>query len=177
MVSHTDKIYADLSSQKSSAKRSLFDVFSSSKSPDIFESDGNFQALASLLKKQSVKRLSPLIQAQRLVKSTSEAAVMRQAGEISSLAFIEVCLHSGIYDDLTLQTMRYAGPGISEQALCSKFDFECAARGAQMLAYVPVVAGGPNALSIHYTANDHLLQYECNTAIKPTDFVETRTSF
>ncbi|GAB5592346.1 aminopeptidase [Umbelopsis nana] len=91
-----------------------------------------------------VKQLSPLIQEFRSIKSDAETKIMRQSGEISSKAFIEA--------------MKFTKPGITEGQLWAKLDFECRMRGSSMLAYVPVVAGGPNALSMHYVRNDMKLR-------------------
>ncbi|KAH8550463.1 peptidase M24 [Umbelopsis sp. PMI_123] len=91
-----------------------------------------------------VKQLSPLVQEFRNIKSDAEAKVMRKSGEISSKAFIEA--------------MKFTKPGITEGQLWAKLDFECRMRGSSMLAYVPVVAGGPNALSMHYVRNDMKLR-------------------
>ncbi|RUP44255.1 peptidase M24, structural domain-containing protein [Jimgerdemannia flammicorona] len=96
--------------------------------------------------KKTTKPLSPLVQELRVVKSSAEIAQMRKAGEISAKAFI--------------QAMKYtkATPNVSEHQLYAKLDYECRVRGAQMLAYVPVVAGGSNALSMHYVRNDMILR-------------------
>ncbi|KAJ2963844.1 hypothetical protein NQZ79_g1082 [Umbelopsis isabellina] len=91
-----------------------------------------------------VKQLSPLIQEFRNIKSQAEAKIMRQSGEISSKAFIEA--------------MKFTKPGVTEGQLWAKLDFECRMRGSTILAYVPVVAGGPNALSMHYVRNDMKLR-------------------
>ncbi|KAF9424993.1 hypothetical protein BGZ94_007940 [Podila epigama] len=88
----------------------------------------------------STKSLSPLVQELRVIKSESEIKLMRQAGEISGKAFIE--------------TMKFTNPERLEHQVYAKFDFECRMRGSQMMAYVPVVAGGPNALTMHYVNND-----------------------
>ncbi|RUS19629.1 hypothetical protein BC937DRAFT_87178 [Endogone sp. FLAS-F59071] len=80
----------------------------------------------------------------RIVKSSAEIALMRKAGDISAQAFI--------------QGMKFTRPGVSEHQLYAKLDCECRMRGAQMLAYVPVVAGGTNALSMHYVRNDMILR-------------------
>jgi len=47
---------------------------------------------------------------------------------------------------------------ISEAQLQATFEYECALRGAQRPAYVPVVASGANACTIHYVNNDHLVR-------------------
>jgi intermediate cleaving peptidase 55 len=53
--------------------------------------------------------------------------------------------------------MRFTKPGLSEGALAAHFEYLCALKGSERPAYVPVVASGSNALVIHYTANDQLL--------------------
>ncbi|KAF9962566.1 hypothetical protein BGZ65_008808 [Modicella reniformis] len=91
----------------------------------------------------SSKSLSPLIQEMRVIKSEAEIKIMRQAGEISGKAFIE--------------TMKFTNPQRWENQIYAKFDYECRMRGSQMMAYVPVVAGGSNALTMHYVNNDQPL--------------------
>ncbi|KAF9941249.1 hypothetical protein BGZ67_005484 [Mortierella alpina] len=91
----------------------------------------------------TTKGLSPLIQELRVVKSEAEIKIMRQAGEISGKAFIE--------------TMKFTDPSRLEHQIYAKFDYECRMRGSQMMAYVPVVAGGSNALTMHYVNNDQPL--------------------
>lgn len=53
--------------------------------------------------------------------------------------------------------MRFTNPGMSEAALAAHFEYLCALRGSERPAYVPVVASGSNALVIHYTANDCII--------------------
>ncbi|KAG0255763.1 hypothetical protein BG011_004943 [Mortierella polycephala] len=91
----------------------------------------------------TTRGLSPLIQEMRVVKSEAEIKIMRQAGEISGKAFIE--------------TMQFTNPSRLEHQIYAKFDYECRMRGSQMMAYVPVVAGGSNALTMHYVNNDQPL--------------------
>ncbi|KAF9125724.1 hypothetical protein BG015_004833, partial [Linnemannia schmuckeri] len=91
----------------------------------------------------TTKALSPLIQEMRVVKSEAEIKIMRQAGEISGKAFIE--------------TMKFTNPQRLEHQVYARFDYECRMRGSQMMAYVPVVAGGSNALTMHYVNNDQPL--------------------
>lgn len=72
--------------------------------------------------------------------------------------------------------MRYAQPGTSEHNLAAHFEYLCLTKGAQRLAYVPVVASGylfldfiskntvphvlssANGLIIHYVTNDQIIQ-------------------
>ncbi|CAJ0756726.1 16020_t:CDS:10 [Entrophospora sp. SA101] len=57
-----------------------------------------------------------------------------------------------VKSDSEIKLMKKAG--LSEHDLYAKIDFECRIRGAQFLAYVPVVACGINALTMHYVRND-----------------------
>jgi intermediate cleaving peptidase 55 len=92
------------------------------------------------LKIKAIKPLSTLVQELRLIKSDYEVDLMKRSGQISSKAFVE--------------SMKWTKPGHSEAQLWAKLDYECRMRGSSMLAYVPVVASGPNALSMHYVRND-----------------------
>ncbi|KAF9994138.1 hypothetical protein BGZ79_001137 [Entomortierella chlamydospora] len=92
----------------------------------------------------ATKGLSPLVQEMRVIKSEAEIKLMRQSGEISGKAFIE--------------TMKFTNPDRLEHQIYAKFDYECRMRGSQMMAYVPVVAGGSNALTMHYVNNDQPLK-------------------
>ncbi|XP_018419428.1 PREDICTED: probable Xaa-Pro aminopeptidase 3 isoform X2 [Nanorana parkeri] len=42
--------------------------------------------------------------------------------------------------------------------ITSHFDFECRARGADILAYLPVVAGGDRANTLHYVKNNQIIK-------------------
>jgi intermediate cleaving peptidase 55 len=54
--------------------------------------------------------------------------------------------------------MRVAQAGRPESDIAAKFDYTTSLLGATRPAYVPVVASGPSALTIHYTSNDLLLE-------------------
>ncbi|TDL29014.1 peptidase M24 [Rickenella mellea] len=88
--------------------------------------------------------LAPEIAKLRIIKSEAEQRVMRAAADISARAHTK--------------TMRFTHPGLSESALAAHFEYICGLSGAQRMAYVPVVASGPNALVIHYTSNNHLVR-------------------
>ncbi|ESK93098.1 peptidase m24 [Moniliophthora roreri MCA 2997] len=88
--------------------------------------------------------LAPQIARLRAFKSPNEQRIMRNAADISGRAHAK--------------TMRFTHPGISEHVLSSHFQYLCLLNGAQRLAYVPVVASGPNALVIHYTKNNQLVK-------------------
>lgn len=68
---------------------------------------------------------------------------MRRAGEISSLA-IE-------------KAMAVTKPGVTEHQLFATVDYESRMRGAEILAYPPVVASGKNANIIHYISNNQIV--------------------
>ncbi|KIK55353.1 hypothetical protein GYMLUDRAFT_231086 [Collybiopsis luxurians FD-317 M1] len=95
------------------------------------------------LGKVKPKPLAPEVGRLRAIKSVAEQKLMRTAADISGRAHAK--------------TMRFTRPGLSEAALAAHFDYLCSLSGAQRLAYVPVVASGPNALIIHYTHNNQLV--------------------
>ena len=85
-----------------------------------------------------------LLHEMRVIKSTEEIKLMRQAAVISSAAMcraISVCAH-----------------GLSERQLEAELLHEYMAHGAAHWAYPPIVAAGANACILHYTANNALLQ-------------------
>lgn len=47
---------------------------------------------------------------------------------------------------------------IASHTLFSQFEFECRARGADILAYPPVVAGGNRSNTLHYVKNNQLIK-------------------
>ncbi|KAJ3977405.1 peptidase M24 [Lentinula raphanica] len=98
------------------------------------------------LGKARPKPLSSEIGRLRAFKSPSEQKLMRAAADISGRAHAK--------------TMRFTRPGLSEAALAAHFNYLCRLSGAQRLAYVPVVASGPNALIIHYTHNNQLINQD-----------------
>jgi Xaa-Pro aminopeptidase len=102
-----------------------------------------FSALLSGNGIQSVESLRPLMQSLRVIKSAAEVMLMKQTCSIASQSFQEV--------------MKFSKPGINESHLYAKMDFGCRMRGAEYLAYPPVVAGGDRANIIHYIANNQLI--------------------
>ncbi|GAN00672.1 peptidase M24 [Mucor ambiguus] len=108
--------------------------------PSLITADSTKKLIETGLKLQTILPLSKIIQELRMIKSASEIEIMKKSGMISSKAFIEA--------------MKWTEPGTTEGQLWAKFDFETRVRGSTILAYVPVIAGGPNALSMHYVRND-----------------------
>ncbi|ODO07430.1 xaa-Pro aminopeptidase [Cryptococcus wingfieldii CBS 7118] len=130
------------SSRRRSSLLKLFSPTASSTSPssEFQASDPPHLLLAGALSSGRVVPLDRYIQKLRLVKSPVEIALMKRAAEISSRAHEKV--------------MRAAKAGGREAELEAVFEFECAMKGSERQAYVPVVASGANALVIHYTRND-----------------------
>ncbi|XP_067415657.1 xaa-Pro aminopeptidase 3 [Emydura macquarii macquarii] len=99
------------------------------------------------IKAESITRIQAihhLVQQLRLIKSPAEIERMKVAGRVTSQAFIE--------------TMFASKSPVDEAFLYAKFEFECRARGADILAYPPVVAGGNRSNTLHYVKNNQLIQ-------------------
>jgi intermediate cleaving peptidase 55 len=88
--------------------------------------------------------LSAHVEAFRAVKSACEIQVMKTAANITSQAFLKLMT--------SCQLMK------SESDLANEFEYVVRSRGAKGCAYVPVVAGGPNACILHYVKNDMALR-------------------
>ena len=80
----------------------------------------------------------------RLVKDDHELGVMRRAAAISCAAH--------------RRAMAFARPGVHEYEVEAELTHEFRRRGAQALAYPPIVAGGANACVLHYVANRERLR-------------------
>ncbi len=88
--------------------------------------------------------LKPLIQEQRLIKSQDEIAVIRRVCQLSAKAHVEL--------------MKQCQPNQREYELEALFLHECYRKGCRAMAYTPIVGGGVNACTLHYTQNDQLLK-------------------
>ncbi|XP_068659242.1 intermediate cleaving peptidase 55, mitochondrial [Aristolochia californica] len=91
-----------------------------------------------------VKDLSPYTHELRWKKSPSEIKLMKQSASIACQALI--------------QTMLLSTTSPEESKLAAKVEFECKMRGAQRMAFNPVVGGGANASVIHYSRNDQTVK-------------------
>ncbi|CAI5785958.1 xaa-Pro aminopeptidase 3 isoform X1 [Podarcis lilfordi] len=94
--------------------------------------------------KNRIRAIRHLVQNLRLVKSAAEIERMKIAGKVTSQAFVE--------------TMFASKSPVDEAFLYAKFEFECRARGADILAYPPVVAGGNRSNTLHYVKNNQLIK-------------------
>ncbi|XP_034220374.1 intermediate cleaving peptidase 55, mitochondrial isoform X3 [Prunus dulcis] len=80
----------------------------------------------------------------RLIKSPAELKLMRESASIACQALLQTMFHS--------KTHPYEG------RLSAKVEYECKMKGAQRMAFNPVVGGGPNASVIHYSRNDQKIK-------------------
>ncbi|KAI9877181.1 MAG: hypothetical protein M1830_004616 [Pleopsidium flavum] len=100
------------------------------------------EGFAKIVETSRVKPLKSLINDLRVLKSQAEIANMRKAGQASGRAFTEA--------------MRQEWT--REKDLAAFLDYQFKIKGCDSSAYVPVIAGGVNALSIHYVRNDDVLK-------------------
>ncbi|KAH0264399.1 peptidase M24, partial [Aureobasidium melanogenum] len=133
IIGRAKEVYTDLlgTTTKSAFKR----YFSSLKK---VPSEG----FGKLLQENNVRPLRPIMNNLRVKKSEAEILNMRKAGQVSGRAFTE-----------TMKT-----PMSTEKDLWTMLDTGFKIGGLDGSAYVPVVAGGKNGLSIHYTRNDQTLK-------------------
>ncbi|KAL4636671.1 intermediate cleaving peptidase 55, mitochondrial [Castanea sativa] len=101
----------------------------------------SFQKLA---KNGKVGDLSTFTHALRWIKSPAELKLMKESASIACQALLQTMFHSKTYP--------YEG------MLSAKVEYECRMRGAQRMAFNPVVGGGPNASVIHYSRNDQKIK-------------------
>ncbi len=92
---------------------------------------------------QSIVDIRQLIDVQRLIKSPYEQATMRLSGNIAAAA------HN--------HAMRFTKPNMKEFEVEAEFLHEFYKNGAQAPAYTSIVAGGANACTLHYNANNSVL--------------------
>ena len=132
IIHSAKEVYTDIGSY---GKKSALSRFFSGSATKV---DG----LAKLLQASTVKPLRPLMNEVRVTKSDAEVECMRRAGSISGAVFTEAMRSS--YQ--------------SEKQLWADVAYGFKTQGLDGEAYVPVVAGGKHALSIHYVRNDALLK-------------------
>lgn len=84
-----------------------------------------------------------LLAEMRLIKSDSEIAALREACRISAAAHCEA--------------MRFAAPGRTERQVQAAIEYVFGVMGAERVGYGSIVAGGANAVILHYVENDQPL--------------------
>ncbi|MCX8099287.1 MAG: aminopeptidase P N-terminal domain-containing protein [Casimicrobiaceae bacterium] len=80
----------------------------------------------------------------RLIKDEHEIALMRRAAEITAAAHV--------------RAMRFARPGQWEYEVEAELMHEFIRSGARAPAYNPIVASGPNACVLHYSASSRRME-------------------
>ncbi len=88
----------------------------------------------------AIRDVRVLLDDMRLVKDAGEIALMRRAAEISAAAHV--------------RAMQAVRPGAREYEIEAELLHEFRRHGAQAPAYPSIVAGGANACTLHYVAND-----------------------
>ncbi len=92
---------------------------------------------------ESILDVRQIVDKQRLIKSPYEQATMRLSGNIAAAA------HN--------RAMRFVKPNLHEYEVEAEFLHEFYKNGAQSPAYTSIVAGGANACTLHYNANNCVL--------------------
>jgi Xaa-Pro aminopeptidase len=92
---------------------------------------------------ESIVDVRQLIDVQRLIKTPYEIDLMRKSAQIAAGA------HN--------RAMRFAKPNLNEYEVEAEFLHEFYRNGAQAPAYTSIVAGGANACTLHYNANNCVL--------------------
>jgi Xaa-Pro aminopeptidase len=87
---------------------------------------------------------TPILSELRLRRSPAELACQRRACQISG--------------DAHAEAMRYARPGLYEYQVQAALEFVFRAGGSPRNGYPSIVASGPNACILHYTANNRRLE-------------------
>lgn len=100
----------------------------------------NLEAYQLAASNGKVNNLSACTHELRWTKSSAELKLMRESASIACQALLQTMMHSKVYPH--------------EAMLSAKFEYECRMRGAQRMAFNPVVGGGSNGSVIHYSRND-----------------------
>ncbi|CAA6653876.1 unnamed protein product [Spirodela intermedia] len=104
------------------------------------------EAFCTATSNDGVKDISSYTHELRWKKSASEVKLMRESASIACQSL--------------LQTMIFSKTHREESKLSAKFEYECKMRGAQRMAFNPVVGGGENGSVIHYSRNDQIIRDE-----------------
>jgi Xaa-Pro aminopeptidase len=102
------------------------------------------QSRAGVTAPAAFRDVGALIEEARLFKDSCEIDTMRRAARISSAA------HA--------RAMAATAPGMHEYMIEAELLHAFRRQGAQAPAYTSIVAGGANACTLHYSANDALLR-------------------
>lgn len=102
------------------------------------------QARTGVSVPDSIVDVRKLLDEMRLYKSEAEVALMRRSANIAAAA------HQ--------RAMQFTRPGMMEYEIEAEFLHEFYRHGSQAPAYTSIVAGGANACTLHYNANNAKLR-------------------
>ncbi|XP_061495215.1 xaa-Pro aminopeptidase 3 isoform X2 [Rhineura floridana] len=108
--------------------------------------------------KNHIRAIRHLVENLRLLKSAAEIERMKIAGKVTSQLKRFVKEPAIKKPWAFIETMFASKGPVDEAFLYAKFEFECRARGADILAYPPVVAGGNRSNTLHYVKNNQLIK-------------------
>ena len=112
-----------------------------------FTETRNSRFIADCQKKfplHNYRRLTPLTQQLRMIKSVEEIHLTRKACGITEAGFRRI--------------LNFVRPGIGEWEVEAEFIHEFVTSGSRGFAYTPIIAGGANACILHYIDNDQILR-------------------
>jgi Xaa-Pro aminopeptidase len=92
----------------------------------------------------TIKDLSPILDAMRLIKDAQEIERLREASRIASVGLKEA--------------IRAVEPGMHEYQVGAVAEFVFRWEGASGPAYFPIVGSGPNSCVLHYNANNRKME-------------------
>jgi len=128
----TKKVFVDFSNRKFVTKML-----------DHMDELARFRKL-KIHKPSGLEDVTPLVGSLRLIKSAPEIESMRRAAEITNIA------HRA--------AMAMAKPGVNESEIEALLEYIYKKNGARHPAYESIVAGGDNALILHYIENNRELK-------------------
>ena len=85
-----------------------------------------------------------LVNSLRAAKDEEEIALMRKAQEITDRAFDEI--------------LKFIQPGMTEQEIAARLQYEMLCRGAEKMSFDPIVASGPNGSKPHAIPSEKKVQ-------------------
>jgi len=107
-----------------------------------------------------VHGLNSIIHRMRWKKSDAEVALMRTSAHVAAESMAACMRHTKDANNAKATRDANDVKATSEHDISALFEFGCRIRGAQRMAYPPVVASGADATTIHYSRNDKVLRPE-----------------
>lgn len=101
---------------------------------DAYMSVGDFRGWEKALTAELISA-SKLLEELRMVKDAEELTAMREAQRITDEAFTAI--------------LAFIKPGVTEQEIAARLQYEMLRRGAERMSFDPIVASGPNGSKPH----------------------------